>query len=576
MTLFRKAVGFLTGRGALGFVIACSIAMLAMLVLVEANAEDIGQFKYTVSGDGTVLHAPAHSELRAGDRIDFDAMTPEQRIKWQYPKDGDRMRIPILRHGSRGDAEVEAQRFDINEQGGILRLIGVGIGFVVSMALATIVFLLRRRGATLAFYVYVMLMLLKNVQTPLNATPWPWNFIFNEVTQLVYVGTQCMIALFAFRIFNVRGRAMRAFLWAIGALGFVAIIAWGDGVVVATYNNFSLPGQMRYWENTVDIFFLGTTLAAVFYAAVHADVSNRRRVAWVVLGMALPLLNDFAWAVFDFCDAITNGAHPLLSTLANGTDLLQAWLGPIGAVVVCYGLVSNRVIDFRYALEVTALNAVASLVLLTVFTVLEMVLEHLIGGMRSAEYVTAISLILSGLSMKFIHEKTEAFAERVLFRKHHATLHHLRNAAARMQDAETAQEALAAVLDEARTTLALSYAAYVPYRGNDFAAAAFFGSVPADIEAMIEGALTRSQLPDVPMPLVHGKPASGYVIRPRSGGSVAGTFVYGPTLGEHALGKDELETLRDLAQRTIYRLNEITVVKFQERISVLESRLAAT
>jgi hypothetical protein len=277
------------------------------------------------------------------------------------------------------------------------------------------VFLSNPRVATLGFYFYTLVMLVKSYQSTLTAATWPLNFIGDLAIQICYPLAQFLILLFTVQIFEKHDRVTRAFLRLNAVLGVAVFFCWSIPIASDTFLVPGLPGAEIWWEAGSDFSQILVTLAGLAYVA-RVAAGPRMRVRLVVLGIALPAINDMIWATTTLLDNATGGKLSILGTIGNWNDVLQAWFGPLGIVLVCYGLVLRRIVGFRSAVAQTAVATLASIVLLALFTLIDWATEKLTGEHRS-DYTTIVTLLISGFLLRLTHHQIDEVVTKVLFKR---------------------------------------------------------------------------------------------------------------------------------------------------------------
>ncbi len=266
---------------------------------------------------------------------------------------------------------------------------------------------MRPRPITLAFYIYTLLVLVKVNQSVLDLARWPINLASDLVVQIVYPLTQITLLVFAQRLYGRKGKAWPWFFGASIVLSVLVFVVWVDPIVWLVFQKFQMPGPTRLLMSGSDALLLVSVICGLAYVASGARALDRRRVAWVIAGIALAPILDLLWAVSDVLSAITGDASVALLALEAWTDALQPWFAVIGSSFVLYGFLSQRVIDFRFVIGRAVLYGATTVVLVLFFGVIEWWAEQLFESTRPALYVSLAAALIIGFSLKSIHERVE-------------------------------------------------------------------------------------------------------------------------------------------------------------------------
>jgi hypothetical protein len=483
----KELVNFVCERLSLAVVAVCSVFMVLVFVTVEVNATHMGSYPVHFERNANVVQVQSGGPgtLQTGDRIDLDSLTPEQRFSLLAAPSNAKLTVRAHRGDRSFVAQLSASPPDYSQRAMLTRDVGIPLSFFLSLGLASALFLMRPRPITLAFYVYTMLMLVKVYQSSLDLATWPMNVASDLAIQVVYPLAQLMILIFAQRLY---GRPSRAWPWFMGTavvLSVLVFIAWVDPIVWMVFQRFGLPGPSRISMSGLDTLLLITVLCGLAYIASGARGIARRRVTWVIAGIALAPILDLTWAVQDVASALVGDTSTELAALGVWTDALAPWFGLLGVIFVLYGFLSQRVIDFRFVIGRAVLYGSTTLVLVLLFGVIEWWAEHLFESTRPAVYVSLTAALGIGFALNALHGHIEDFLNRVFFREQRDAERKLGRAARALANTSSENTVVEFLIEEPVRVLGLSSAALFladPDKGGEFERTASHGWNDREIE----------------------------------------------------------------------------------------------
>jgi hypothetical protein len=443
--------------------------MLLVFVTVEFTAPQIGDYGISFRGNTNVIDLDAgvtQGDLRSGDRIDLSALKARERFSFVTVRSDTTLNVTAVRGDQRFVVALSAAPPAFSRGSLLTRLIGIPICFFLSLGLASALFLMRPRPATFAFYVYTVLMLLKVYQTPLQLAVWPANLLFYMLLQFVYPATQIAALVVAQRLYGVPGRAGKWFVAAAFAVSAVVFYIWIDHVVWITFGHLGLPGPIRFVESFTDVVLLVIVLCGMAYSASGTAMLDRRRVAWIVAGIALAPVLDLTWAVADIVSALVRDSSAQILAVRAWTDALLPWGGLIGVVAVFYGFLSQRVVDFRVAIGRAALYGGTTIVVVVIFGALEWLAEQIFDSTRPAMYASLVVALSVGFAMKALHARIEAFLDNLFFHEQRKAEASLRRAARALANTTSEKTVVEFLIDEPVQVLELQSGALFLGRGD--------------------------------------------------------------------------------------------------------------
>jgi len=588
----KAFVSFVCRRLSLAVVAIGSVFMLLVFFTVEYTAPQLGDYGVTFRGNTDVVDLDfgvTQGELQNGDRIDLSSLEPRERFTFVTVRSNETLNVTAIRGSERFPVTLSAVPPNFSKSSMLARLIGIPICFFLSLGLASALFLMRPRPATLAFYCYAILMLLKVYQTPLQLAVWPVNMLSYLLLQFVYPGTQIAALVVAQRLYGQPGRAAKGFLVATLALSVVAFFIWLNPVLWLTFQfqHFGVPGPTRIYEAFIDIVLLVVVLCGMAYSASGSNELDRRRVTWIVAGIALAPILDLTWAVTDVISALVRDTSYELLAIERWTDALLPWCGLVGIIAVFYGFLSQRVVDFRVAIGRAALYGTTTLAIVVIFGAVEWIAEQIFESTRPAMYASLVVALAIGFAMRALHGRIEAFLDNLFFHEQRKAEGALRRAARALANTTSEKTVVEFLIDEPVAVLELQSAALFLARGANhaFVRAAARGWEAQNVEQFDpEDPLVvtlRAELAPVTLEprMLEGTRFPGRD-RARSlavpllmRGNVFGFVLYGERKDGASFTREERELLASIATSAAAAYDHIDAERARERIRALEERL---
>jgi hypothetical protein len=584
-------VAFVCTRLSLAIVAIGTVFMVLVFAVVENNATHIGYYPivFTNNTDRIEIEPGAGAaDLQNGDRVDLQALTPPQRFSLigGAPSNA-QITLPVLRNGRTFHRRLAASSVDYSPRAKLTRDVGIPLSFFLSLALASVLFLLRPRPITLAFYVYTMLMLVKTNQTALDLASWPISVASDMAIQVVYPLAQLMILIFAQRLY---GRPSQTWPWFFGSalvLSLIVFVVWLDPIVWMVFQRYGLPGPSQLFMSLSDVLLLSVVLCALAYIASGATVLDRRRVTWVIAGIALAPILDLTWAVANVIYTLAGNASVVLLNVQHWTDALGPWFGLLGSIFVVYGFLSERVIDFRFVIGRAAIYGSVTAVLLLFFGILEWWAEQVFESTRPAIYLSLFAALFIGFSLNAIHGRVEDFLNAFFFREQRRAEEALRRASRALANTSSEKTLLEFLVDEPVRVLGLTSAALFLERT---AAAAFERTAdrgwnnreaesidpedPLIVELRAElSPIVLDGRPRAETILPGGEKAPSLVVPLLMRGTVFGFVLYGARGNGVPLTADERTLLESIARSAAAAYDHIDADKSRARITQLEAKL---
>ncbi len=579
-------------RLSLAVVAIGAVLMVLVFVVVENNATHIGYYPVVFLGNTDRVEVPAGAQgaasLRSGDRIDLQSLTRPERFALLRGAPTDAaMTVRVSRNGRYFQQRLTASGYDNSPRAKLTRDVGIPLSFFLSLLLASVLFLLRPRPITLAFYFYTMLMLVKTNQTALDLASWPISLASDMAIQVVYPLAQLMILIFAQRLY---GHPSRIFPWFFGvalALSLVVFLIWLDPIVWIVFQRYGIPGPTQLFTSLSDVLLLGVVLCGLAYIASGATALDRRRVTWVIAGIALSPILDFTWAIANVLYTVFGNQSVVLLNLEHWTDALGPWFGLAGSAFVVYGFLSERVIDFRFVIGRAAIYGSITAVLLLLFGILEWWAEQVFESTRPAIYLSLFAALFIGFSLNAIHGRVEDFLNIFFFRDQRRAETALRTASKALANTSSEKTLIDFLVDEPVRVLQLTSAAL--FLANDkngaFERAADRGwdrreaetidvEDPLIVELRAElGPVVLDGRPRAETILPGGENAPSFVVPLIMRGAVFGFVLYGARSTGLPLTTDERGLLEAIARSAAAAYDHIDADKSRARIAELEAEL---
>lgn len=566
--------------------------MVVVFFVIEGNSTQLGSFGILFERDTNQVEVEAGSSLtnvlQTGDRLNLQALTPAQRFALVAGAHAQKaIPIEVRRNGRTFQTRVVASSPDFSPRATLTRYVGIPLCFFLSLALASALFLIRPRPITLAFYLYTMLMLVKVNETPLDLAAWPINFASYLAVQFVYPAAQLMILIFAQRLY---GRPSRVWPWIFGSalvLSLVVLALWMDPIIWMVYQRFAFPGPSLLFESLSDALLLIVVLAGLAYIASGATGISRGRVNWVIAGIALAPILDLTWAIANIISTLAGDVSVSLLNLQDWTAALLPWFGLAGSIFVVYGFLSERVLDFRFAIGRAAIYGGITAILLLFFGIVEWWAEQIFESTRPAIYVSLFAALLIGFTLNALHGRVEAFLNAVVFRDQRRAEEALRHASRALANTSSEKTLVEFLVQEPVRVLELTSAALFLAQREDgaFVRTADYGWTreeagridsedPLIVELRADLApIVLDGRPRAETILPGGSKAPSLVVPLLMRGGVFGFVFYGPRSNGIPLTGDERSLLEAIARSAGAAYDHIDADKSRARISELEARL---
>jgi hypothetical protein len=424
-------------------------------------------------------------------------------------------------------------------------------------------------------------------QTSLDLATWPINFASDIAIQFVYPLNQLMILIFAQRLY---GRSSRVFPWILGGAVFLSLVVfavWMDPIIWMVFQMYGAPGPSTLFMSLSDLSLLVVVLCGLAYIASGATAIARGRVNWVIAGIALAPILDLTWAITNTISTLFGDTSIVLIEVQHWTDTLGPWFGLIGSIFVVYGFLSERVIDFRFAIGRAAIYGGVTAVLLLFFGILEWWAEQVFESTRPAIYLSLFAALLIGFTFNALHGRIEGFLNAFFFRDQRRGEEALRHASRALANTSCEKTLVEFLVQEPVRVLGLTEAALflAPREGGAFRRTADSGwtrqeaeEIDAEDPLIVE---LRAELAPVVLDgrpraqtiLPGGAKAPSLVVPLLMRGAVFGFVFYGARESGAPFTSDERSLLEAIARSAAAAYDHIDADRSRERIKRLETEL---
>lgn len=487
--------------------------------------------------------------LRAGDRVDFRALSPEQRMGFSDPfagrmqgAAGERTTLPVLRDGRRVDLGVEFVPIPRTPLQIALDLIGLA-AFSLTGA-----FVLWRGRSAAAFALGAFLLCFAAGGFAFDLTgflPLGARAVFNVLAFALTAG-----AIYSGFVLNERlsqgilgERTLRIIMIVTSAY----CIAYG---LLVALSQMALPltGCTLPLFNSYVLFFFAGALGvmAILGAAVVRSRFRDRRVAWVFWTTVVCLVPFIA----------LRGVERVMGTRLLGDDWLRVVAEALPFILLpigyAYAIMRYRVVDVGFVLNRALVFAVLSTALLGGVILVEAFAEKVALG-KNASLALEIAVPLAmGLTFNALHKRLERMVDRLLFSAKHRADEALRHFAADCgfieKPATLRERTVEIVCEQARSEAAALYERTATgYRlGVGAGSAAFAGDVDGDDAAFVRMRATAGPVELAELESALG--SAGIAFPLAVGGRLSGALVCGARPNGEPYAPDETELLRFVAQ----------------------------
>ena len=373
-------------------------------------------------------------------------------------------------------------------------------------------------------------------------------------------------------------------------LSLIVFLIWVDPIVWMVYQQYGVPGPTLLFQSLSDALLLIVVLTGLGLYRLGCDRHSRAVAStWVVAGIALAPILDLTWAIANVINILIGNVSIPLLNLQDWTVALLPWFGLAGSIFVVYGFLSERVLDFRFAIGRAAIYGGITAVLLLIFAIIEWWAEQIFESTRPAIYVSLSAALLIGFTLNALHGRVENFLNTFFFRDQRHAEEALRHAARSLANTSSEKTLVEFLVDEPVRVLGLTSAALFLAQGDDgaFVRTADCGwtrketeSINAEDPLIVE---LRAELMPIALDgrpraetiLPGGSKAPSLVVPLLMRGAVFGFVFYGPRSNGTPLTADEARCTLSHSRGAGAAYDHIDADKSRARIGRLEAQLRA-
>lgn len=364
--------------------------------------------------------ASAAGGVLDGDRVDLRAIDLDSRVRVIWQPMADRPMVFTVHRGDR-TAIVRVTGSDVWHGSDLWRtawtrpvLFCLETAPIVGFLACALLIILRRsrtfEGRAIAVYLLCVVVARMFVPETLVLPDAGVNLTLTFVSALLSFASMVVLVRLS-STFGTRSAWRQTVEW----------IAYIASAVVFAEAAAGCIGIWTMWFDPVPFVFgnfwsvlriaAATSVGMTAVAAVIASTpAEKPRAGWLLLPLPLALALSALLAV-----GVRSWAQLLSVVVAAGAIPLA------GAGLVTYALLKRRVLDAGFVLSRSIVVAILSLTVVAAFILLEWFLGSVVSGASHATGIAANAALalLLGLSMRFIHQRVDAFVDAVMFRKRH-------------------------------------------------------------------------------------------------------------------------------------------------------------
>jgi hypothetical protein len=314
----------------------------------------------------------------------------------------------------------------------------------------------------------------------------------------------------------------------------------------------------RIYNDVPPIFAFAAGITFLLIGLYERRDRERERLRWAVLGTSI----GFVVLLLDYVPGISTEIYPVANTLAL-----------IMPVAIGYAVFKQRLIDVRFFINRAAVYTVITFGLLVTIGLAEYLISRLVDEQHLLAYLTAAVSVVVGVVFNRVHERSEAFVERIIFHARFRAEERLNVIARGLRFAESVAAIDAALTIDASTEMHLTSAAL--YRrapeGDRYRRVALCG--PSDDTEWIAADATlvrnlRSELHALPR-----EDSGGIAIPILSGQELIGFSAYGVHPGGVEIDPVEMRVLESLSAAAAVAYGNVDAAAFRREISELRARI---
>lgn len=421
-------------------------AVLTVPDLRRAFGHPLGITGLSFNYDGVVTGVDpraARSGVRAGDRLDLQRASPDQRGNYGGIGTADagmHVHMPMLR----GDSPYLASIVTYAEgEQSIRMMIFRDVIQVVITLVATLVLLRRPNPATWGFFLLVYIGCAPNNDVYLLGPLW-WRALAQNLFWLAgnnIIGSYGAI-IFALHLLH-SGPLPR---WRRIAQSITLAVALVGGAVAVWHANALLfapwpDGRAAILYSvllTAPIFIAPLVLVATYF---ESSPNVRQRLRWLIAGFALAALaNALDWMGSQGNLGIIQESYVTHSLLTAATYVFIA-------LPVAYAVLKHHIIDVNVAISLATVYTAMSVFIVGAFALVDFFFSHALAKNAGLMADIGLALVL-GFSFNTMHRYVDDYVNRILFRTRHRAEEHVAGVADAMAYAHSEEQVRSMLTNE--------------------------------------------------------------------------------------------------------------------------------
>ena len=441
-------------------VVMVAVLGLFMLGLATPNISQLwhpfGQLPIDINYDGTITSVDPGSDaaaagVRPGDTADLRSMTLGERLVFldmHYPRPGDRFTLRVVGAGGTSrDVTLTAEgRPALSED---LIVLLRRSTYVLFVAIAAVVVLLRPNRMTWAFYLYALAAIYGNGEYFGFLPPMVF-FVITEIQNALLALGNAAFLSFSARFPHDRHEGWSTWSDRLAPLAFLVLAFTSMGADFRAAL-FGQPAQGLEDASTVcKVVVFTLAIATLFHTYFSRRGQERQRLKLVVAAVVV------AYAANVFILWINTFSLPF--AVAFWWDALGA-LNLFIPLAVAYGVLRYRVMDVNFILSRALVYGVITTGLVAMFALIDWLVGTVLAQTRLALAVNLAAAVAVGLSLNGIHHRVEKIIAGLLFRRRHAAARKLAHVASALPHATDLSTIAAMVVEEPGDALSLASAA---------------------------------------------------------------------------------------------------------------------
>ncbi len=406
-------------------VLTISIFLVAVFLPTLSLLGDRAAAKWPMELAGRTVLVSLTPELRPGDKIDVEAMSPDTRAKLRdamfssgYVPPGSVMQVPIVRRGEHRTATLHAVTalHGFTPPNAVIFVLRT-LSFLVFVFVGTALLLLRPSALTAAFYCFCIGTFsggqMEAFYTFLSPKVyWYADTATNVINfTLESVGFVAFCALFLSSRLSTHRRIAIALLLPVLVAAGVFVGAMGDDPFFAISGNFYPVAA-----------YMGACLlfGTAFLLATYRRVSpaDRHRLSLVVAAIIIgPLLSYVGNTVV----GLFLGQNSTVNSIAKGLTLLEVMV----PIAVAYAVLRHRIIDVSFVISKAVVYTVLSTIVVGLFALVDLFFSRALSESKAGLFADVALALVLGFFFNTMHHHVDRVVDSVLFRSRHRAEEHL-------------------------------------------------------------------------------------------------------------------------------------------------------